>query len=467
MAEKTDFKIYIVFFLIIGAIAFVIAKDVSLPQSVTIPVALICLFTLIYLSFSKPHIALMILAAYAPFSRGIVGRFGAGIVGLNLTNMIILVVLVGWAFYCSMKSQRMFTVAPLNMPIMAFCIWGFLSLLFASLNYGDAYELDSFLVLFKRWLTPILLYFIALNIVKDKESFKKVMFIVMSVIFMIALMAIRDYMNAGGGSIESTRVGGIFDQPNTLGAFFAYNMFFFLAFFLTYSNSFKYWLLLIPFLVCFRGIMVTFSRGAYLACAFGGLMTTFFRSKFLFAIAMVLMIAVLVNPAFLPEGIQYRLKQTFSGHETISTDVADISDKSASSRLVIWQGAIQMIKDKPVLGYGYGVFPKVIGLYVPQAKEMDAHNTYLILAAEMGIPALLLFLLVLGMMIKYAWWLLKNTEDKFFKAFALGLLGGVFALLVANMFGSRLNSEEVSAYFWLLGGLLMRAVIMERNGEIA
>jgi len=73
----------------------------------------------------------------------------------------------------------------------------------------------------------------------------------------------------------------------------------------------------------------------------------------------------------------------------------------------------------------------------------------------------------LFIIIKNSWWLLGHTKDRFFKAFALGMLGGMFGLLMANMFGSRLNTEEVSSYFWLLAGLLMRAVIMRKKKQIA
>ena len=459
--------LYIVFFFLVSVVVFVLAKEVSLPRAVTIPIAVIGLIVLIYTSFAKPHIALLMLTAYVPFSKMITGQFGTQIVGVNLTNVMMIIIIMGWIAYASFNKQTVLTSASVSPVILAFCIWGFVTLLRAGIIYGEAYDMEGFFILFKRWLTPILLYFLGLNIIRDRESFKKVIFVMMLITFMIALMAIRDYMNVGGSSLESSRIGGVFDQPNTLGAYFVYNMFFFLGFFLYYFRSLKYWLLLIPFLACFRGIMVTFSRGAYVACAFGGYMTTFFRSKALFIISSILLFIIISNPIFLPEGIQYRLKQTFGRGQVISTNIGDVTDASVEKRMLIWQGAMQMIKEEPLFGFGYGVFPLAIGAYMPQIKGMDAHNTYLILAAEMGIPSLVIFLVILIMLIKNSWWLSRHSKDRYFKAFALGMLGGLFGLLVANMFGSRLNAEEVSSYFWLLSGLLMRAVIMKKNNEIA
>ena len=97
---------------------------------------------------------------------------------------------------------------------------------------------------------------------------------------------------------------------------------------------------------------------------------------------------------------------------------------------------------------------------------MDAHNSYLIIAAEMGLPALLVFLWILAVVFVKTRWLYRYGRDPFFKAMALGWLGGLSGLLVANMFGSRLHSEEISSYFWILCGLMLRAVAIEREKRL-
>lgn len=464
--KRTNYKSYIPFFIFISAMAFIIAKDVPIPAIIMLPVGVVGLLALGFGSFFNPELSLLVLTAYAPFSKILIGRFDAQITGLNLTNVLIFIVTIGWLANCYNTRQKIFAKSSLNLAVLLFCLWGFFSLMMARFLYGDFYDLESFFILFKRWVTPIFLYFIGLNIVKNRETFKKVMFVAMLSTFLIALMAIRDYMNVGASSLEESRVGGVFDQPNMLGAFFVYTMFFFLSFFLYYWRSLKYWFLLIPFLACLRGIMVTFSRGAYMAFGFGALMTTFFRSKVLFIISLFLIMTSLINPIYLPEGMRERLASTFGGEKVMSTNVEDITDKSAGNRIIIWKGAVEMIKAKPMFGFGYGTFPYIIGYFVPVMKDVDAHNTYLIIAAEMGVPALLIFLLILFMLIKNAAWLLKRTKERYFKAFAVGILGNIFGLLAANMFGSRLNSEEVSSYFWIFAGLIMAAVNMKKRGEI-
>ena len=304
-------------------------------------------------------------------------------------------------------------------------------------------------------------------IVRDKRALKTVVVLMMVVVVAVALMAIRDYMNEADSSLDKARIGGIAEHSNTLGAFFVYYMFLFLGFFLVYSRRPKAWLLLIPFTLCFRGIMVTFSRGAYLGFAVGSLAAAFFRSKVLFLAALAVGVLMVVNPVFLPSGIRYRMGQTMEGDVPpgmVQEDITQSLDGSAQTRIKIWEGALQMIKDHPWWGVGYGAFPAFIPHYTEgEIGLMDAHNSYLLIAAEMGIPTLLVFLLLLFMALYYTYWLYRHTEDPMIQAVALGFLAGLFGLIVTNMFGSRMDDQAVSSYFWILCGLIMRAVLMERQ----
>jgi O-antigen ligase len=314
----------------------------------------------------------------------------------------------------------------------------------------------------KRWLEPIFLYFIALNFVKDKKMVKNTIVIIMFAVTIVSLMAIYDYVEKGAvSSLQKARVGGIAEQANMLGGFFVYYMFLFAGFLLVNYKSLKHWLLCLPFITCFGGIQVTFSRGAYLAFAFACLSLAFLRSKVLFLIAIFLVILALLNPVILPAGMRYRLASTFTNEQIYATSLPEVMDESAQQRLAIWKGGIRIIQDHPLFGVGYGVFPYIISMYAP-VGQIDAHNTYIINGAEMGIFALLIFLLILILIMKHALRLYKKSTDKFIKSFALGFLSGVIGLLVVNMFGSRLDSSEVSSYFWILSALVFRAKLLEK-----
>ena len=70
--------------------------------------------------------------------------------------------------------------------------------------------------------------------------------------------------------------------------------------------------------------------------------------------------------------------------------IIDFGETSNSQRIAIWKQSVESIKDKPFLGVGIGNFPVVLGqdLFLARAGS-SAHNLYLHIAAEMGIPALI------------------------------------------------------------------------------
>lgn len=72
--------------------------------------------------------------------------------------------------------------------------------------------------------------------------------------------------------------------------------------------------------------------------------------------------------------------------------------KSSDTRLALWQAGLNMITQHPLHGIGLGEFKVEVEQYAAGHKDLDhiAHNTYLALAAEMGLPALLLYLTMLA-----------------------------------------------------------------------
>ena len=62
---------------------------------------------------------------------------------------------------------------------------------------------------------------------------------------------------------------------------------------------------------------------------------------------------------------------------------------------------MRMILGNPLLGVGYGQFPFLIGNYVPWWAGKDAHNGYILIAAEMGIPALFVFMVITTKLLPY------------------------------------------------------------------
>lgn len=447
---------------IIGLLGYIVTKDVNIPGVALATFGGIALAILFFVGLKRPDVPLYVMVAYLPFSKILTGDFGGIMTALNLTNLLLVVILITWFVNTAGARQSFFEPHFVHLPVTLMMLWGIFSFFYAGSRMGNEYVAAYFSEL-KRWLDPIVMYFLFFHLVKTRQRWKTVVVIIMAAVTMAAVMAIYDYLNVGAGSsLDNSRIGGIAGQPNILGAFFVYYMFLFAAFWLQRIRRPVSWWLLVPFGLCFRAIMVTFSRGAYLAFAQGVLGITFFKNKFLFALAVGALAFSVLNPWILPEGIQYRLSTTFK-QNTQLTDTYGIKelesglDQSSAVRIFIWQGAVKMIQEHPVAGVGLGLFHQYIGLYQPMVAGYDAHNAYLITAAEFGLPGLALLLLVILALFFVSSVVYRRHTDPFIRATALGFLGGLSGLLMANMFGSRLNTTEVSGYFWVLAALMARA----------
>ena len=92
----------------------------------------------------------------------------------------------------------------------------------------------------------------------------------------------------------------------------------------------------------------------------------------------------------------------------------EVIDSIGSRRGVLWKNTIQVIKDHPVIGVG----TDNIQLYINQIP----HNEYLQVAANLGIPGILLYLAALICCFVYAIKNLKKISDGTFIAFMAALV---------------------------------------------
>lgn len=122
----------------------------------------------------------------------------------------------------------------------------------------------------------------------------------------------------------------------------------------------------------------------------------------------------------------------------LNANIADRSfqlnqDTSTSARLLLWQSTIKMMMAHPIIGSGWGTFASYYPAYpLPQEYSTAgyfAHNDYLQLAMEGGIPALLLQICLLsGVLIQLKRSLMREADATVFES--VTLLLGVLALFI-------------------------------------
>jgi len=455
--DELDRRAWVMLPMTLG-LALVVVRNEGFPMPVLLAGLGVLAAGLWHWCRKSPELSLYVLAAYMPFSHALVGDFGGEIPGFNLTN-----VLLAWTVFTYVLSRRHASgprapLSGLHLVLLVYLGMCLMSLIWAGWTYGGWYWREQLIPL-KRFLVPVSMAFLAYWIVRDVRTLKTVLAVMMVSVAVIALASAYEYMDRGGGTFNHSRVGAIASDPNVLGAFFVTYMFLFAALLLERPKEPQGWAMILPFLLCARGIMVTFSRGAYVAFAAAALALSWFKSKRLFLAALAVGALAVLNPVLLPSGIRYRMGQTLEQKpQANEADLVDRLEPSAGNRLVIWRGAVAMIREHPLRGVGFGAFPEFLTQYTDgEMGYKDAHNIYLRIAGELGLPALLVFLGFLGMAGRMAWRVYRRSGDPVIRALGLGFLAGLVGLCVSNSFSSSLWVQEMSAYFWILCGLVARA----------
>ncbi len=448
----TDTKVpYVI--IVVGFLFFFLMvypyRDIFIPTPIIVFLGIVAFFGLMFLAVSRLELVLVIFAVYIPFSREYPGDFGGVLRAFNLTNFLMVSILLGALHQSSIKGERAFIRTPIDIPVLIFTALGGISLVRAGMVMRPESYLDIIIPL-KQWLTPMLGYFLFLAALKDRATSKKVAIAIMVNTVLVAILTMKENIDMGTLSTwEKSRVDGVFQHSNTLGAFFAYYSFLIAGVFLEYIRYPRYWLMAMPFLICARGMSLTISRGAIVSFGFAALVTAFFKSKICFAVAVILLILVIVFPEFLPDTISGRFYSIVKRDpDFYKPSYEETLESSAKTRIDIIRGSAPMIKSRPFLGMGYGMHLYMVGI--------DTHNTFLKIAIEMGLVALFFFLVILALIFFCTLYVYRHTDDKFMRAISLGFLGGLGGVAVCNFFGSRLDGTEFVSYFWILTAIMMK-----------
>lgn len=118
-------------------------------------------------------------------------------------------------------------------------------------------------------------------------------------------------------------------------------------------------------------------------------------------------------------------------HATAGLDRATVQ-----GRLSLWKAGMEIVWDYPWLGAGPGNFSNVVGFYNPDVVNLPVHNSYLGIAAETGIPGLLLFIALVISVLVALISNLKSHQTEKFHAIRL-ILASIMGFLAGALFITR------------------------------
>ncbi len=313
------------------------------------------------------------------------------------------------------------------------------SLLSIPLALEPAKAWEAFVQFFK----VVLIFVVMVNVVRTEKRLKTLWVLVLIATCILCINAVNDYragiLELRGARIKGS-IGGLFDNPNDL-ALHLVTMFP-IALALSFGSR-----SLLPKLVYFAtallivgGIVVTFSRGGFLALMFASVVLLWKlvrNARWLLAPVSLALVVLFV--LFAPGGYKQRLSTR--------------DDDSAMARFDDLKRSLFVASRHPVFGVGMDNY-----ILFSNANKVT-HNAYTQVAAEMGVAALVFYILFIVVPFKglrkieqqsYG----NKSERRFFYA-ATALQASLVGYMVASFFASV-------AYLWYIYYLVAYAVCLRR-----
>lgn len=212
-------------------------------------------------------------------------------------------------------------------------------------------------------------------------------------------------------------------------------------------------------LMNFAVIFFTRSRGGFLGlCVVAVLIGLRAKHKLTGLIAVPLAIGLML--ALAPNVVTERIGTIQDARQ---------SDESAQQRMRVWGYAVQIMRDYPFTGVGARNLMEVYGRYGDPEDARVAHNSFLQLGVDAGVPALTLFLLLIGLSYFRLWRarsvLKVRAPDSPLINYTHGLQVALLGFLVSGFFVSRYDLELIYEIVALATALRWVALRYEREAE--
>ncbi len=320
---------------------------------------------------------------------------------------------------------------------------------------------------FKSALTYVLLlsiYFIVSNLVRSKESVKRICGALLLSGTAVALYGLWQYFFAQieiayvdlslfsdlGGRAYST-----WENPNMLAEYLALLLPLAMARMLCSKRPLHGFGHTVCFFLTAICLIITWSRGAWLGALISLLLLILCMSHRSLSFLILAALPAGVLLPMLPERVLRRF-----------LSIGNFADTSVRYRLHLWEGIGRMLQDHWLGGVGVGevAFRRVYADYALPGIEtaMHSHSLYLQILCQLGVVGLIVFALLLLTWLRRALEFYRYSELRETKLTVLGGVAAVAALLVMGLFDDVFYNYRIFFLFFAMMGLVTAGV---RVGE--
>lgn len=318
-----------------------------------------------------------------------------------------------------------------------------------AISWSDAWKTFSELL-----IKTIVVFIVFVNVVRTERRLKLLLLLVLAVSVYLSVNAINDYrlgvFQVGDVATHDARIAGrikgLFENSNDLALHLVTMVPIAVGLGLSKRDPFRKLVYLGIAGVMTGAVIVTFSRGGFigLVAAVLLLVRRLGRKNRTLTTA-ALAFAVIMFLAMAPGAYSGRLSTIFSS----SSDLTG----SSSQRTEVLKQSVRVALRYPLFGVGIGCFPH------KSPRNLVSHNAYTQVASEMGIAAMVVYILFLVHPLKRLR-LIENesyehSDRTKFYYLSVGLQASLAGFMVSSFFGSV-------AYHWYVYYLVGYAVCLHR-----
>jgi len=358
------------------------------------------------------------------------------------------------------KGRTNFQTSAFNVFLVLFMICVLLAQIFSIMP--DASQ--RFLVFY---LTCFLMVFILIAVIRTKEELMQVLNKALAGLTVAGIYGLYQYIikvpvnpawidtKVNQGNL--TRVYSFFNNPNDFAEVILIFLPFYCAAFFNTKNVFARLVYLAMAVPPVLSMLMTLSRGAWVALAIAAVVYVFFKEKRMIPVLILLGFAAI---PFLPQSILLRLRTMMNP-----------ADSSYSTRTEIWKTVIPIIKDYWLTGLGLGneTLLKVSkNYYVFVSKgsiPSHSHNLYLQIWIEMGIFGITSFLAFILSTVKKSIKSLVTPEDDGVKNVLIAGLASLAGILANGMIEYVWFDRRVMLFFWVAVGIILAAMAIRARAD--
>ncbi len=348
-----------------------------------------------------------------------------------------------FALILSIKNLKKVKQLPLLIP------W----ILFLSITFINIFTSFDFLISSKEWirlLSIFSLYILGYLIIKTKKDLVSLVKIIILSTLVPSLFALFQCYTQTGMSIPFegiyNRIYGTFTHPNLFAYYLIMPIFLSITVLITENKkSISNLLLSIYLLFLFYLLILTYTRGAWLAFIISILIITLIRSRILSVLIVIIFFSsyTIINP--------------------INTRINDLIRNdpygSIQWRIDLWEDSLKYSKQNFIIGYGTGTANELI-LKNRGEKfgSTDSHNDYLKILLENGIIGLFLYLNLIIALIKNLFTKYKLLLKPKIKIFILVIFSISISIYSMSAVDNIIRNTALQWSFWIIIGGVMASI---------